>query len=272
MPTGAVLYYVQRAEDGAVMRPLAEIDGDTLISIQAGADPETFGNRFIAEHMRQGSEFVLFSRGLRVGTLVVEGSEMPASGACPLVPHARGVLELSADAGEAGELLALSRLQAPQVLRRLGAPLQPTRNMQVIAPILAERVMRARRAPLAGNWQRAMQQLQPFPYGTGGQMAFAATFLVGDELGMGGNNEGHSTFMIGAPVQASFDTTYVDFHVYQQSGKRAPRVVDFLDWNRSGQVELLLEVYSVDESWFEALGRGQDGRWRRTFDGRCRRP
>jgi hypothetical protein len=272
LPTGPVIYYVQRTEGGALMRPIAEIGGDTLIPVRAGTDPESFGNRFIAEHMRQGSEFVLFSNGVRVGTLVVESAEMPEGGGCPLVPHAVGALELSQAVGEATELLALSRLQAPQVQRRLGAPTQPTRNMQVIAPILAERVMRARRAPLAGNWQRAMQQLRPFPYGTGDQMAFAATFLVGDELGMGGNNEGHSTFMIGAPVQASFDTTYVDFTLYQQSGKRAPRVVDFLDWNRSGQVELLLEVYSVNERWFEAVGRDASNRWRRIFNGRCPTP
>jgi len=272
LPTGPVLYHVIRDEAGALMRPIAEIAGDSLIPVRAGADPETFGNRFIAEHMRQGAEFVLFSSGMRVGTLVVEGSEMPGSGACPLVPQARGALELGQDVGEAVELLALARLEAPQVPRRLASPTQPTRNMQVIGPILAERIMRARRAPLPGNWQRAMQQLQPFPYGTAGQVGFAATFLVGDELGTGGNNEGHSTFFIGAPAQASFDTTYVDFTVYQQSGKRAPRVVDFLDWNRSGHVELLLEVYSVDQSWFEAVGRGQDGRWRRILDGRCPSP
>jgi hypothetical protein len=269
IPTGSLLYHVRRTEDGAMMRPIAEITGDTLVPIRAGADPESFGNRFIAEHMRQGSEFVLFSQGLRVGTLVIEGAEMPEGGGCPVVPHARGILELGQDLGETTELLALARLDAPQVLRRLGTTNQPTRNMQVIAPILAERVMRARRAPLPGNWPRAMQQLQPFPYGTAGQVGFAATFLVGDELGRGGNNEGHSTFIIGGPAQASFDTTFVDFTLYQQSGKRAPRVVDFLDWNRSGHVELLLEVYSVDQSWYEALGRGQDGRWRRIFDGRC---
>lgn len=269
LPTGPVIYHVQRTEQGAIMRPIAEIGGDSLLPVRAGADPTSFGNRFIAEHMRQGSEFVLFSNGIRVGTLVVSSADLPTSSACPAVPLATGALELSQTAGETTELLALSRLEAPQVQRRLGESNQPTRNMQVIAPILAERVMRARRAPLAGNWQRAMQQLRPFPYGTGGQMAFAATFLVGDELGPGGDNEGHSTFMIGAPVQASFDTTFVDFTVYQESGKRAPRVVDFLDWNRSGQVELLLEVFSVNERWFEAVGRDPSGRWRRIFNGRC---
>jgi hypothetical protein len=264
-----VLYHVQRSEQGAIMRPIAEIGSDSLVPVRPAADPTSFGNRFIAEHMRQGAEFVLFSNGVRVGTLVVESATLPSAATCPAVPQAGGVLELAQEAGEITELLALSRLEAPQVQRRLGEPTQPTRNMQVIAPILAERVMRARRAPLAANWQRAMQQLKPFPYGTSGQMAFAATFLVGDELGPGGDDQGHSTFMIGAPVQASFDTAYVHFTRYEDSGKRAPRVVDFLDWNRSGHVELLLEVFSVNERWFEALGRDGNGRWRTIFNGRC---
>jgi hypothetical protein len=269
MPTGAVLYYVRRGEDATTMRPVAEIDGDTLLAILPGADPETFGNRFIADHLRQGAEFVLFANGVRVGTFVVQGAEMPQFAVCPRVPQAVGLLELAQGTEEVVEMLALARNQAPQVARRLGTPTQPTRSMQVIGPILAERIMRARRAPLPGNWQRAMQQLRPFPVGAAGEMGFAATFLVGDELGPGGNDEGHSTFFIGAPRQTTFDTVFVDFTVYQQAGKRAPRVIDFLDWSRSGQVELLLEVYSVDQSWFEAVGRDQAGRWRRIFDGRC---
>jgi hypothetical protein len=268
MPTGPVLFRVQLGEAGPIVTPLAEIDGDTLVPIRAGADVETFGTRFIAEHMRQGTELVLFSNAVRVGTFVVESALLPDGQACPFTPRATGTLEVAAGVELATEMLALSRLHAPQVLRRLDVPAEPTGRMRVVGPILAERIMRARRSPLPASWPRAMQQLRPFPYGAS-EVAFAATFLVGDELGPGGNNEGHSTFFIGVPVQASFDTTFVEHTVYQQAGKRAPRVVDFLDWNRSGQVELLLEVYTVNDSWFEALGRAPNGRWRRIFDGRC---
>jgi hypothetical protein len=269
LPGGPVLYYVRRAEEGTRLMPIAEIDGDSLMPLRPGADPETYGTRFIADHMRQGSEFVLFSRGVRVGTLVVQSADMPQFATCPRVPQAFGALELAQGTEEIVEMLALARIHAPQVTRRLAAPTQPTRSMQVIAPILAERVMRARRAPLPGNWQRAMQQLLPFPYGTGDEMGFAATLLVGDTLGLGGNHEGHSTFFIGSPQQVTFDTAYVAFASYPDTRKRAPRVVDYLDWTRSGNVELLLEVYSVDEKWFEAVGRDREDRWRTIFDGRC---
>ena len=38
-----------------------------------------------------------------------------------------------------------------------------------------------------------------------------------------------------------------------------------------GQPEVLLEVFSTDERWFEAVGRSEDG-WRHIFNDRCPRP
>jgi hypothetical protein len=70
-------------------------------------------------------------------------------------------------------------------------------------------------------------------------------------------------------VGLGYDTAYVSFSDYRETGKRAPRVVDFLDWDRSGHVDLLLQVYGVDATWFEAVARGADGRWRHVLSGRC---
>jgi hypothetical protein len=143
--------------------------------------------------------------------------------------------------------------------------------MQVLAPILAERMMRARRAGLPGNWQRAMWQLTPFPVPVTQDAAFAATFLVGDTLGPGLDNLGHSTFFVGIPSQLTYDTAYVDFHDYAVASKYAPQVIDYLDWDRDDYPELLLRVYGISDSWLEAVGRGQDGKWKRMFSSRCER-
>lgn len=271
LPEGPILYYAVPSGSGGVMVPIAEIDGDTLRSMRAPNDPAAFATRFIAEHMRQGSEFVLFRNGTRVGTLVVETAQASplTTGECAVVPRATGSLELSSAALDAREFLAMSKLQAPQVVAATAASLAPSRNMQVVAPILAERLMRARRASLPGNWQRAMAQLKTFPLGSGGETAYATTFLVGDTLGPGLDAEGYSIFYIGTPSAASFDTTFVDYRPYPEGGKAAPRVVDFLDWDRDEQAELLLQVYGVDDVWFEALGTDDSGRWRRIFRDRC---
>jgi hypothetical protein len=270
LPAGAVLYYVARTADGGYMTPVGEIRGDSLAPIRSTGDPATYAGRFVAEFMREGAEFTLFSRGRRAGTFVVHGTSMPQAPTCPLLPIATGALELSG-AVAASEFLALARADAPAVPARAAPPEVGPGVRTRVAPILAERILRARRAGLPGNWQRANAQVMAFPAMNLPDPGFAATFLVGDTLGPGLNDEGHSVFFIAVPTrdQTGWDTAYVNFRSYPETGKAAPRVVDYLDWTRSNQPELLLQVYGVADTWFEAVGLGRDGTWRRTFSDRC---
>ena len=269
VPQGPVLFYVVPAEGGATMVPVAEIASDSLIRIRPTRDPAAFANRFIAEHMRQGAEFALFREGARVGTFVVQATEVPPANACPFLPRARGNLQLSSGAEQIPEFLAIAEPYAPEISRRAGPALQINRNMQVLSPILAERLLRARGAQLPGNWQRAMAQLEPIPITGAAGPGYAATFLVSDDLKPGGDNNGYSLFYVGVPSQFSYDTAYVEFHNYPATGKAAPRLVDFLDWNRDEQPDLLLQVYGLRDVWFEAVSRSQRGQWRRVFQDRC---
>ena len=271
LPQGPIVYYVARAPQGGIMVPVGEVRGDSLAPLRARSEPRVFADRFIAEHMRQGSEFVLFRGGVRVGTLIVQSATAPAGDACTALPRATGTLELSAAAASASEFLALSQLYAPQIPRRPAQPLTPTGTMTFVAPILAERMIRRRGASLPGNWARARAQVHPFPVTTGSEPAFASTFLVGDTLGPGLDNEGYSLFFLAVPsaAEVGWDTVHVRFIDYATEGKAAPRVIDYLDWNRDDQVELLLQVYGTDSSWFEAVGRGGRDEWRRVLDDRC---
>lgn len=272
MPTGPVLFHVLRDSLSARMVPVAEVSGDTLIAVRAQGDPGAYGRRFIAEQMRQGAEFALFADGVRAGTFVVQAAEVQESpDACLQRPIASGSLELGASAAGIQEFIAISKPHAPQVPRRLDEQLQVSRTMQVVGPILAERMIRARGASLPGNWQRAMEQVTPFPAANQQSPAFATTFLVGDTLGPGMDDEGYSLFFVGVPSLASFDTVYVDYRDYAVTGKQAPRVIDFIDWNRDEQVDLLMQVYGVRDVWYEAVSRGSDGRWRRVLQDRCER-
>ncbi|HEY0810508.1 MAG TPA: hypothetical protein VGD49_10125, partial [Longimicrobiales bacterium] len=188
------------------------------------------------------------------------------------LPTARGTFELSAGAEQIPEFLAISKVSAPEVGRNVPFTTEPGRNMQVIAPILAERMIRARHAELPGNWQRAMAQLQPFPIANSRDAGFAATFLVGDELRPGGDNVGYSLFFVAQPgPQFGYDTVFVNFNDYPTAGRAAPRVVDFLDWNRDGQVDMLLQVFGPQGTWFESVSKNQRGEWQRSFRDRCER-
>lgn len=272
MPQGPVIFHVLRDSLTATMVPVAEVSGDTLVAVRAAGDPAAYGTRFIAEQMRQGSEFALFADGVRAGTFVVQAAQVQESpDACLQRPVATGALELGANTADVREFLAIAKPHAPQVPRRIDQQLQVSRTMQVVGPILAERMIRARSAPLPGNWQRAMEQITPFPAANQQSAAFATTFLVGDTLGPGLDNEGYSLFFVAIPALASFDTVYVDYREYGTTGKQAPRVVDFIDWNRDEQVDLLLEVYGVNDRWYEAVTRGADGQWHRVFRDRCER-
>lgn len=270
MPEGPVLYQVSVLGGGTgQLTPVAEITADSLHPLQPGQNASGFADAFIAEHLRRDAEFVLFHDGGRVGTFVVESAAFDGGTPCRPLPSAHGILELSAAGQGADEFLALERQQVPPGIGRAEPP-PVTRTMQVLGPIIAERMMRRRGASLPGDWQRAYAQVAPFPLEDGGA-AFAATFLVSDTLGPGLDDQGYSLFYIAEPREADYDTVYVSYRPYPESGKQAPRVIEFLDWDRDGQAELLMRVFGTADSWLEALDRGSRG-WRRTFADRCNMP
>jgi hypothetical protein len=270
LPTGPILYHVRLDAADGQLTPIAEIIADSLNAFDPGSNPASFADAFITERLRQGAEFVLFHNGGRVGTFVVQSAAFDSGTACRALPSARGVLELGPMGAGVREFLAMERAQAPQDMGRASRP-DVTRNMQVVGPILAERLMRRRGASLPGDWQRAFADAAPFPLERGGS-GYGATFLVGDTLGPGLDDQGYSLFFIAEPEGTSYDTAYVSYRPYPEQGKQAPRVVEFLDWDRDGQVELMLRLYGTSDSWLEALDRDARGRWRRTFQDRCTLP
>jgi len=269
LPSSPILYYVVRTADGAFLTPVGAISGDSLTPIRSAGDAKTFGGRFIAEFMRQGAEFTLFAGGRRAGTFLVETAELPTTPTCPLLPTAKGSLEMSSNVAET-EFLALARSDAPSVQARTGRPALLPR-IRIVAPILAERMIRKRGAELPGNWMGAMEQLTAIPISGQPNAAFTATFLVGDTLGPGMDNDGYSLFFIGVPTanQTGYDSVYVNYRNYAETGKAAPRVIDFLDWTRDDSPEILMQVFGVSDSWFEAVGKDASGNWRRIFRDRC---
>jgi hypothetical protein len=267
LPDRPILYHVTRRPDGGVIVPVGEVTDDGLEPLRVGTDPDATGARFIAAFLRQGAEFTLFRHGRRAGTLIVDSAAVPTGDVCRRLPRAYGTMELAGAAGDATEFLAMARPQAPQGAVMPGRTLQPERRMEVVGNILAERALRARSAQLP-NWAVARRQLQPFPVAGTQDLGFTATYLVGDQLQVGGGETGYSLFVVYTPQATTYDTVYVRYTSYPDQGKAAPRVIDFLDWNRSGQPELLLEVFGSRTSWFEAVGR-LDDRWQLLFRDEC---
>lgn len=268
LPTAPVLYYVHRAGVRGLMVPVAEISADSLRSIRTDTDWRRFDQRYIATRLRRGGEFTLFRRGQRVGTLVLQRAVPADSELCPRLPVADGLLELVPDADTMTEFLAMARGQAVQA-SGAGVAAQPDRAMALAGPILAERLLRARKAPLPGDWRSAMKQVFPFPVRGAAKVGFAGSLVVGGTLGVGPDKTGSSLFFIALHDPATgYDTAYTRYADFAHGGKLATRVIDFLDWNHDGQVELLTEGYGSSHTWFGAMG-DVAGRWRPIYDGRC---
>lgn len=261
LPEGPVLFYVTPAQTGGTIVPVGEISGDTLVPLRPKKDAQVYGGRFIAENMRKGAEFTLFHNGAQVGSFVIQNSMLPQPNVCPALPRAIGTMQLN-EGVTASEFLAIARTQAPNIRRQIAFDTIPNRNMQVIAPILAEKMMRARKAELPGNWLGARRQLKPVPIANNQNPGFATTFTVGDL---------HSVFYVAVPgATYGYDTVYVKFQNFATQGPAEARVVDVLDWNRDGQADLLLQMNGNGRNWFEAVGRDERGKWRTTFVDRCR--
>ncbi len=266
LPQGAILYLVTRDSTRTTAVPVAEIaDGETR-PIRMGDDPKTYGDRFISSFLRAGGELTLFRHGRRAGTLLIDSASVQPAG-CTVLPVAVGRAELSGRTGDATEFLAMARTQAPQGVVLAPDSLEVEPRMQVVGNILAERILRDRHAQLP-NWSRARRQLFPFPVEGSQDLGFTATFLVDDALEVGDDDQGYSLFVLYTPQAQTYDTAYVEFTSYTASGKAAPRVVDFLDWNRDGSVELLLDVYGTRDSWFTAIGKTEGG-WQQIMNARC---
>lgn len=267
LPQGPILYHVTRDSARLTLTPVGEVVDQELRPIEPGDGLETFQDRFISTFLRASAEFTLFHNGRRAGTLRVD-SAWVAADACRPLPRASGNAEMGSDVEDVTEFLAMARTQAPEG-RMIGQQIQVGSRMQVVGNILAERALRARDAPLP-DWSRARRQIQPFPVSETRDLAFTATFLVDDELVVGHDDEGYSLFIVYTPrAQTGYDTAYVDYTSYTAEGKAAPRTIDFLDWDRDGHVELLLEVLGTRDAWYTAVGRDDDG-WTVLFEDRCR--
>lgn len=269
LPTDPVLFLVRSRADGAVMRPVAAVGAGGFAAIAAQEAPDGYWRRFVTEFMRQGSEFSLYREGRRSGTFVLSGAEVATPSGCAASAIAGGSVEIAAGVPAEGDFLALPEGALPPTLdpppdSATRAALR-SRNRQ-LGPILAERLLRARGAGLPGNWQAALAQATAFPTPQGAR-GLAATLLVGDTLGPGLDDQGYALFFLATPSQdrsgTGLDTVYAAFADYPETGRSAPRVVDYLDWDGDGWPGFVLEVFGTAGSRLDMLARDEDGDWTR---------
>ena len=267
LPTGSVLFHVIRTANGAQIIPVAEISGDSLRTLRrpAGVSPQAYEQRFRRAVLEPNSQFVLFRRGARVGTATVQGNG-PVS-TCG-VPSSVGLVTTVAAAAAEREFVAFRKGLEPDVVGEFSPP-QVAGPIRRYGPLIAERAVLQNGLPRPRSWPGAQRDLQALDVVRGGQPEMASTFLVGDQLAVGPPEEdGWSVFFVASYEQRTgYNPFYTEVSDYRKGGKRAPKLVDYLNWNRNGGAEMLVQVFGAQDSWYEAVSQDRGNRWARVWEG-----
>ena len=267
LPSGTVVFHVTKGPQGATVTPVAEVSGDSLRTLRrpAGVAPEAYETRFRQAVLENGAQFDLFRRGARVGSLQVQGQGAPTR--CG-VPTARGLATTVAAAADATEFLAFRRGLAPSVIGEYSPP-QITGSMRTFASIVAERLVLQNGLPRPRSWPGAQRDMQPVEVIGGGTPEMVATYLVGDSLGVGaGQPDGYSILYAASyETRTGYTPFYTEVRDYRRTGKAAPKVVDYLNWNGRGGPEMLVQVFGPDQSWYEVISMDRNRRWQKVWEG-----
>lgn len=269
LPRGNVVFHVVRSQGQDRIVPVAEISGDSMRTLQrpAGVSPQAYEQRFRQAVLPANGEFVLFRRGARVGTFTLAGPAGLTSCGVPL-----GVGQATTVAAAAGdqEFLAFRKGLEPDVVGEFSPP-QVAGPIVRYAPLVAERLVLTNGLPRPGSWTRAQRDLQAVDLVRGGTPEMATTFLSGDELAPGpADKEGWSVFYVASYEQRTgYNPIYSEVTDYRKTPKRAPKAVDYLNFNGKGGNELLVQVFGPRDSWYEVISADRNKGWQKVWEGKA---
>ncbi|MEX2583172.1 MAG: hypothetical protein WD766_07850 [Gemmatimonadota bacterium] len=265
LPTGPLVFHLVDIEGGSQLIPVAELAGGSIRSIRrpSGVSPEAYETRFRETVLPVGSQFDVFLRGTRVGTFVAqEAGPLTTCG----VPTVLGNTTVVAAAVDASEYLAFRQGLAPPSRGEFSPP-QVTGPIRTYAAIVAERLILQAGLPRPRSWAGAQRDLVPLQIVPGGHPEMATTYLVGDDLAVGQPQpEGYSVFYLADyETQRGYTPIYSEIRDYRQTGKAAPRLVDYANWTEQELPEILVQVYGRTDSWYEVISN-RDGDWTKIWE------
>jgi hypothetical protein len=268
VPIGPVLYMAERDDDGISMIPVGPILVDSLGSFPSETDQPGYRARFVRELVPLGSEFVLFSEGVRVGNMTVE-SVATDDTFCVARPRARGVVELIPEAADQRRFLALPRAYAQDVKRRpfrVAEMDQPQREATLSLPA---GVLAQLGAEQPSNLLNTRFDMHAFRPAGEDPPLFAVTHLVRDRLQIERPPPSASSlFLIGVPSGSGYRAGFVWHREVARQGKGAPFFFEQMDWDKDGQAEVLLEVLGERTRWLAAVDQ-KAGQWTLVHEDPC---
>jgi hypothetical protein len=265
---GPILLAGTRDGSRATLSVVGEIHGD---SISAFPNP-----RFLAEDsvrltqlVAEGSDWVLFAEGVRVGRLTAD-EVGTVTETCTPRASVSGMAELLPDASAAERFLALSADDAAAWSYGEYEALQRDYDQGVASlNIVGDVIPRVGATwPVAGTLA-SRQDIQAFQMsGVNGQ-AVVATFVVNDEMAIAPPGQSaYAVFLMGLPSGGEYREAYAWYRAVDIDGKGVPRYFGHLDWDGDGESEILLDVFGSNRRWYAGLAR-RDGEWVRSFQDAC---
>ncbi|HSH76461.1 MAG TPA: hypothetical protein VLA09_12305 [Longimicrobiales bacterium] len=262
---GPLLLAGERDGIRATLVVVGEIRGEQLLPLRDTPEESDRVRRLTGE----GSRWVLFSDGVRVGRLRADGAGSDA-GYCPARPTVTGVVEVVPTASSADRLLALPESSGDGRAYEAFRPLAHVYDQRVATLSWAgEEIPRNQASWPADGLVAAREDIRAFrPAGSPGP-AVAATFMYRDRLAVSPAPAGaYALFVLGALSGDEYLQGFSWYRPTDTEGKGAPRFFDHLDWDGDGSGEILLDVFGTERRWFAALSQ-RDGRWVRTFSDAC---
>lgn len=271
LPEGPVLYTGSRRGDRVTVVPVAEIRGDSLRPIDPDAN-EDYVAAFTEDHLRQGTEFILFAGGVRVGRTLADSVGTDDSFCTPR-PSAAGTVELLPSAAAVERFLALSADQA--AARPFGTyeALEHTYPQRAASVQYEIDLLRRTGARFpSGDLVNSRVAMTALRLGQGGPDAFAATFVNLDAPRITpADSAAWSSFILGVASGDAYRPAYTWQRSVASDGKGVPLYWGQMDWDGDGEPEVLLEVLGARSRWTAAVAR-RGGQWERIFQDPCGTP
>lgn len=264
---GPILLAGEREGRRASLVLVGELLADGLNPFPDPAFPEDAAR--LEELSAPGSEWILFSEGVRVGRVFSDTTE-PAEEYCGSRVRMSGVVELVPDAAASQRFLAMPAADAGEMTYGPFAQHQHVYDQRVASlSIAGEAIPRYGATWPAGGMLDIRDHIQAFQLRDAAEPWIAATFVNQDQLAIASPGQGaYGLFVIGRPVGTEYVEAFTWYRSVEAQGKGVPRYHDHLDWDDDGAGEILLDVFGANRRWFAALDR-QDGQWVRSFEDMC---
>ncbi len=271
LPSGPILLAGTRSGATATLTVVGEVQFDAVADFPTEEQIPGYRDHFSSELLAPGTEFILFSVGVRVGRLVAESTGVDER-FCVARPTVTGTVELVPSAANATRFLALPAAQAG------GRTYEPHRSLSHdYDQRLASTRLATETIPRVGAaWPPSVLEMradmQAFQFQGADGPAIAASFLYRDRLQVeAATDAAYSIFVIGEMGSGGYEASYVWYRPAGSEGKGAPRFFDHLDFDGDGVAEVLLDVFGRDSRWFASLAR-RNGGWTTAFQDSCGQP